>query len=720
VPKTSGVSNGDSREVLQRRLATALAHHRRGDLASAERLYAGILDDHPRCFDALHLLGIAKADRGATDAAIGLLRRALAVDPFQANAYCSLARALLAKPDPAAALECLDRALAQQPASADAWYLRGNVLQQTDRSEESVASYESALRLQPVFPEGWNNLAAVLRRLRHSTRALQCVERALAQKPAYAFALNNRGLILLDSGRATAAVESFRQAVAINPQFAEALHNLATALSLLRRFGEAAEVLAKLIEVAPQFPHARGNLLYARLCCCDWTHHHDAVTAVTQAVARGEPAAVPMSILAVSDSAELQLRCAEAYARTHFPERRAPTGSAGRREGRIRLAYLSGDFGEHAVSHQLVRVLEMHDTTRFETFAISWGRQQEGAIRRRLAAAFSRFEDVTDASDDDMVGKMHELGVDIAVDLTGPTYGHRTAILARRAARVQVSFLGYAGTSGAEYMDYLIADEVVIPAGEERWYTERVVRLPHCYLPNDDRRSIAAVPTRTQAGLPEQGLVFCAFTNAYKINPGIFDVWMRLLNGVPGSVLWLRAMGDEARENLLREAAGRGIAGERLVFAPHVAGMAEHLARQSLADLYLDTLPYSAHSTACDALWSGVPVVSCAGGSFAGRVAGSALRAVGMGNLVNESLEGYERKALELARCPQALRRLRERLEEQRGSAPLFDTARFTRDLEAAYQVMHERALRGEPPVGFSVRPAEDRLLDAAGGGLMR
>jgi predicted O-linked N-acetylglucosamine transferase (SPINDLY family) len=272
---------------------------------------------------------------------------------------------------------------------------------------------------------------------------------------------------------------------------------------------------------------------------------------------------------------------------------------------------------------------------------------------------------------------------------------------------VQVNYLGYAGTLGAPYMDYIVADEVVIAPGEEGFYAEQVVRLPHCFLPNDDRREIAQrVPTRAQAGLPERGVVFCAFTSTYKINPGMYEVWMRLLREVAGSVLWLRGVGEPARGNLRREAQARGVAPERLVFAGHVASMGEHLARQGLADLYLDTLPYNAHSTACDALWAGVPVLSCAGGSFAGRVAASALRAVGLPELITTSLAEYERVALELAREPQRLAELRDRLARHRRSQPLFDTAAYTRALESAYRHMHARAARGEAPQGFAVGAA--------------
>jgi predicted O-linked N-acetylglucosamine transferase (SPINDLY family) len=268
---------------------------------------------------------------------------------------------------------------------------------------------------------------------------------------------------------------------------------------------------------------------------------------------------------------------------------------------------------------------------------------------------------------------------------------------------VQVNYLGYPGTMGAPFIDYIIADEFVIPIGEEHWYSEQVVRLPHCYLPNDAGREVGVLPSRLQAGLPEQGRVFCAFTNVSKITPAVFEIWMRLLHAASDSVLWLREVGAEARVNLVREAQRRGVATERLVFASYAASMAEHLARQGLADLYLDTLPYNAHSTACDALTAGVPVLTCAGGSFASRVAASALTSMGLPELITHSLEQYEHRALELAHDPGRLQELRLRLAQQRASSPLADTASYTRHLEAAYFAMHHRTMRNEAPAGFSL-----------------
>ena len=366
------------------------------------------------------------------------------------------------------------------------------------------------------------------------------------------------------------------------------------------------------------------------------------------------------------------------------------------------------------MSYLLVGALEKHDRERFEVIGVSLREAEDTELGRRVTAAFDRMIDATALSDRQTAELLRELEVDIAIDLMGLTQGMRLGIFAHRAAPVQVNYLGYAGTLGAEYIDYVLADEVVVPSGQERWYAEKVIRLPHCFLPTDDKRAIGPAPSREQAGLPAQGMVFCAFTNAYKINPPVFDIWMRLLREVPQSVLWLRGMGAEARTNVLREAAVRGVEAQRLVFAPHVASMAEHLARHQLADLYLDTLPYNAHSTTCDALWAGVPVLTCMGRTFASRVAASALTAVGLPELITQDLHEYERLALQLAREPGRLTELRQRLAGRRlgaqplaghpvaeqtlaglgGRSPLFDTDSYCQLLEGAYLDMHRLELR--------------------------
>jgi len=371
---------------------------------------------------------------------------------------------------------------------------------------------------------------------------------------------------------------------------------------------------------------------------------------------------------------------------------------------RVRLAYVSGDFNNSAVATLMAGVFEQHDRARFETIAISFGTSAQTPMRRRLEAAFERFIDVSRFSDADIARLLRDIEADIAVDLMGYTGECRTGIFAQRPAPLQVNYLGFAGTMGAPYIDYIVADPTIIPTEHQRHYAERVAYLPHCYLPSDRTRAISpSVPSRAEAGLPESGFVFASFNNSYKFNPAMFDIWMRLLLRAGRSILWLPENNAATRRNLPREAEARGVAGSRLISAPPIPDAAAHLARLSLADLFLDTHPYNAHSTAIDALWAGVPVLTLLGNSFAGRVAASALKAVGLSELIMENPADYEAMALRLAGDPAALSEIRAKLARQRLSAPLFDTARFTRDLESVFISMWERHQRGEPPASFAV-----------------
>jgi protein O-GlcNAc transferase len=692
------------RASLPQRLAIALTHHQRGELDLAEKVYREILRESPRYFDALQLLGIATLDRGAVDESIEWIRRALAVNSSQANAHFHLARAWVAKGDAKSASACLDRALALQPELADAWFLQGNLRQQSGCLEESVESYERAIRTRPDFPEALNNVSVALRALRQTALALDRVERALALQPAYPSALNNRGLILLDCERQPAAVDSFRQAIAANPRFVDALHNLGTALMLSGRYADARDAFARLAAIAPAFRHIQGNLLHARLCLCDWAGYDAATHAIAGAVARGEHADVPMSFLCVSGAAALQLRCTQIYADTQYPVQAQTLRTRIRRTpNRIRVAYLSGDFGAHAVTYLLSGVFERHDRTRFETIALSWGRQGDGVARGRVEAAFSRFIDITAISDANVAAMMHKWEVDIAVDLTGHTRGHRTGILARRAAPVQVNYLGLPATMGAGYMDYLIADRFLIPEDQQIHYAEKIVRLPVSYQPNDDRRLLIVDPQpRSAHDLPDDGVVFCSFNSNFKFNPPTFDVWMRLIRSIPNSVLWLLATSPTAEDNLRREARARGVDASRLVFAKRVP-YDEYLARYVHADLVLDTLPFNGGTTVSDALSMGVPVLACVGESFAARMASSLLSSLGLTELVAHSMAQYEATALDLGTNPLRLGKLRQCLWQKRAHHPFFDTDRYRQYLEAAYQTMWERSAAGLPPAAFAV-----------------
>ena len=663
--------------------------------------------------------GLVLLELGRAGEALSAFEQVVQLDPAFAEGQRNRAAALLKLERPAEALAAYDGLRAVRPQDAEVWCGHGCALLALGRLQDARASFTRSLDLDPTQLDSLINRGHALQLLHRPAAALGDYERALAHSPDALRALNNSGNALLELGNAQAALARYDRALAVAPRDPDTLYNRGAALHALKRYDESAQCYTELLRLAPGHDYALGGLFHLRMDYCSWGDYVSLESQLREALRRDREGVNPRSVL-LCDSPQLQLRSAQVFARDKYIEQRSlgPCAVRARAAGeRLRVAYVSADFGEHPVSHLLVGVLERHDRKHFEPIGVSLRARNSGPFEQRVRAAFDRFIETGERSDEEVARLLRALEVDVAVDLMGYTQGLRLGIFAHRAAPVQATYLGYAGTTGAPYMDYLIADEVVIPAGEERYFSESVVRLPHCYLPNDDRRPIAPLPTREAAGLPSSGVVLCAFTNAYKINPPVFAVWMRLLREIAGSVLWLRGMGEAARGNLQREAQRCGVASSRLVFAPQVAGMAEHLGRQSLADLYLDTQPYNAHSTACDALWAGVPVLTCAGRSFASRVAASVLRAVGLPELITHTLQEYEAQALELLRAPAKLGELREKLSRQRLTAPLFDTERYTRHLERAYLAMHERAALGAPPAAFNIADADPWPQTAAAQG---
>jgi protein O-GlcNAc transferase len=717
----------------------ALALHQQGKLAEAERLYREILREQPGHADALHLLGVVALQAGQPQTAVDLIGQSLQTLPRQPVACLNRGVAYQQLNRREQALECFDRALQFAPDYVDALTNRANVLLELQRPEEALRSLDRALQLQPDFPLALNSRGTVLRSLQRPEEALHSYEQALLHVPdspellancgnaladlqRYEEALErydralltlpdpeifrNRGDALLALQRADEALRSYEEALRLRPMHPDALFSAGMSLVTLGRTEAAQGYFQRLRELDPEYPYARGYQLFTRWRTCDWTDAERYRRELVSAVSRGAKADAPFSFLAVSDSAEAQLQCARTFVADRYPERaaaRVPPQTC--RHERIRLAYVSGDLRNHIVSRLLVGVFERHDRQRFEVTAIALRPADNHPFGQRVHAAFDRFVDVTRLRDAEVAALMQSMEIDIAIDLAGFTEGQRTAIFARRAAPVQVNYLGFPGTLGAPYIDYIIGDRFVIPPASGPGYAERVVWLPDCFHPTDDRRSRPARPSRTGLGLPGNALVCCSLNNNYKYNERMLDIWARLLLHASGSVLWLLADDAATESNLRREATRRGVSADRLIFSRR-APYEEHLARLVCADLFLDTLPFNAGATASDVLFAGVPLLTCVGEAFAARMAGSLLQAVGLPELVTYSLEEYERRALELVTAPTRLGELRRQLEAARQSSPLFDTAGYCRNLEAAYEVMWERSQRGEPPAPIAIQTA--------------
>jgi predicted O-linked N-acetylglucosamine transferase (SPINDLY family) len=690
---------------LAKLLAAASARHAQGDLPGAERGYRAILAQAPDHFDALHLLGVTRAQAKQAKEGVELISRALRIRPDAAEAHNNLGYALIALKRSAEAMECYRRALALKPDYLDAQRNLGNALLAANRGAEAVASFQKVIAARPGEADSHFKLGNALISLNRAAEAVDAYRRALALKPDYAEGQNNLGNALVALNQAVPALDAYRKALALKPGMAEAHNHLANTLQGLSRHEEAVASYEATLRTKPGFPYALGMIFHSSTHICDWRRHAEITRHLVDGIRAGKPVSMPLVLLAASDDPAAQLVCASAYSRERFPA--APPLWRGERyvHDRIRVAYLSADFREHPVALLIAELIEQHDRDRFELIGISFGPDAKVPMHERLKAAFDRFINVRNRSDAEIAALLRKAEVDIAVDLMGHTKHSRPGVFARRPAPVQLNYLGYPGTMGAGYIDYILADAFVIPAELRQHYSEKVVWLPDSFQVNDSQRRIAErIPTRAECGLPERGFVFCCFNNCFKINPDFFDVWMRLLANVEGSVLWLYAPSAAAAANLRREARARGVVPERLIFAPR-AKLADYLARYRLADLFLDTLPYNAGTTASDALWAGLPVLTCAGRAFTGRMAGSLLRAVGLPELITHSIPDYEALALKLASHPTMLRELRDKLAANRPTAPLFDIERFRHHIESAYRMMWETYQRGEAPRAFSVAP---------------
>ena len=643
----------------------AQALHREARIDEAERLYRSILAVRPEHAGALHFLGVCAYQRGDDDTAARHIEAALAASPREPMANNNLGLVYRRQDRPEAARAAFNRELAIDPRNAVAYNNRGLVEKELGRLDSAREDFAQAVRHGGNFAEAHANLGNVLLDQRAFAEAAQACERALALNAGIAVAHAVRGRALAELGQLPEAIASQSRA----------------------------------LELEPSMPYLPGYLLQARMSAADWGSFHDDCRRIAEGIDRGEPVIVPFGALQLPITAAQQQRCARIHSgegRPRQPAANAPHAAGA--DGRIRIAYLSPDFRDHPMAQLIAGLIETHDRRAFEVTGLYYGPPGHDEWHARLARAFDRFADVRALGDAEIGDRLRELGIDIAVDLCGYTMFERHAIFEARPAPVQVSYLGYPGTLGAPWIDYLIADAIVIPPEHRQYYDEKIAFMPHSYFVNDATKRIADVaPERAAHGLPDEGFVFCCFNSVNKISPDAFDVWMRLLAAVPGSVLWLLVSNATAQQNLIAEAGRRGIAADRLVFARRMP-LAEHLARHRCADLFVDTFDYNAHTTACDALWAGLPVVTCLGETFPARVAASLLTALGLPELIAHGRADYEALGLALAREPSRLAAVRGRLAANRLREPLFDTARWTRDVESLYRQMVGRHRDGLPP----------------------
>jgi predicted O-linked N-acetylglucosamine transferase (SPINDLY family) len=716
----------------------AVSLHRQGRFAEAEPLYARVLAAAPDNFPTRYMFALLRFHQRRGEEALDAVAAALKLNPrapdalvLQAclleagarreEALASYDAAAAARPDDAGiwfnrgallrelgraadALASYERAIALKPDHAEAWYQRGTLMQGAGRLADALASYDRAVGSHPSHAEAWSNRGTVLLDLKRPQEALASIDRALKVAPHMPEIWHNRGTALRDLKRPDEALAAYDRALSLNPNLGPALNNRSAILWKEKRdYRGAVADLEKLLAIAPDYDYVRGLLLHLKMHGADWTDFDSDVAAINQGVRAGQPVAQPFVYQAIATSPQDLQACSVHYANRLYPPRPPLTLKDNRSHEKIRLAYMSGEMRAQAIGFLMVGVFEHHDRDKFELTILDNGWNDGSVTRRRIEAAADRLIDITGMTNEKVAEMIRDFQIDILVNLNGYFGAVRMEIFAARPAAIQVNYLGLPATLGAPYMDYIIADRIVIPDDERQFYTESVVHLADTYWPTDNRQAIAQeTPRRDEEGLPENAFVFCNFNQSYKLTPAMFDIWARILHQVPDSVLWLLDSYDSFAPNLRREAEARGIRSDRLIFARH-ADPDKHLARIGLADLSLDSLPYNMHTTACDVLWAGVPLVTCPGTTFPGRVAASLLHALGMPELICDDMAAYEKLAIDLARDPHRLKALREETAHHRLSGKLFDTARFTRNLEGAYARMWDEWRAGKSPCAFSL-----------------
>ena len=727
-------------EELESLRAIAARTLQGGEPEKAIELYDRLIARNPDDAEAHYKRANALNMLSRSEAALESYDRAVALKPDYANAFCNRGTVLERLGRWEEALASYDRTLELNQSDALAYYNRGSVLKELKRLEEALASYDRAIGLRAEYAEAHFNRGNVLQTLRQHQAALESYDRAVELMPAFAEGFHARGISLASMRQLPAALASYERAITLNPNYSEAhlsranvlqelllmdaaidgytraielkpdspeaYLGLGAALTRLKRHEEAVRSYDRALALKPDLKYLLGMRRYGRMQVCDWTDLVSDRQKLNAGLEAGQAVTLPLPVLALFDSAELHGQAARIWVRELCPPDTSLGSLAPRPRGaRVRVGYFSADFRTHPVSLLTAGLFETHDRSKFEITAFAFGSDADDPMRARLKHAFEHFIDIGRLSDAEAASLARERGIDIAVDLGGFTEGARARVFAKRTAPLQVGYLGYPGTSGAPYMDYLIADRTLIPEGEERHYSEQIIRLPDSYQPTDSTRAISdRAFTREELGLPARGFVFCCFNRGFKLMPETFDDWMQILKSVEGSVLWLSEGDSTAVSNLRQEAARRGVDPERLIFATPMPSMADHLARHRAADLFIDTLPFNAHTTASDALWAGLPVLTCAGQAFPGRVAASLLNAVDLPELITTTREQYRELAVRLALGPAELQQLREKLARHRLTAPLFDTVRFTRHLESAFTSIYERHLARLPPAHLTVR----------------
>ena len=685
-------------ETLTSLLDEALSLCQSGQLVEGQKIYLQILEREPANSKAMSNLASIALHHGNLDESIALFKRSLSINSNQPIAHYNYGMALQKAKKLENAITAYDAAIELNLNFVQAYNNRGLIQSELKRHERALADFNQALGLNPDYAETYNNRGLTHTELKRYDAALDDYAHAIALNPNYAEAFSNRGLTLTKLNRFDEALADYAQAITLNPNYAEAYSNRGFTLSELKRLDEALISYECAIRLKPEIDYLLSALLHTKMRLCNWDNLNPLISELTETIIKQERGVSPFITLGLIDNPALQKQVAEKQIADMYPAITTwPSVGSYQNHQKIRIGYFSADFRNHPVSLLTAELFELHNRDQFEVIAFSFGFNTNDLLRQRLEKSFDQFIDVNNQSDTEIVNLARGMEIDIAVDLGGFTKYSRVAIFAMRAAPIQISYIGYLGTMGATYFDYLLADPCLISQDKQQFYSEKMVYLPS-YQVNDRQREIAEkIFTRKEVGLPENAFVFCCFNNIYKITPATFDSWMRILIAVDNSVLWLLDPNQTATNNLKKEATARGVDANRLVFGKSLPS-AEYIARYRIADLFLDTLPYNAGTTGSDALRVGLPLLTQMGESFASRMAASLLKAIGLPELITTSASAYEALAIELANKPHQLQAIKNKLQTNLPNSLLYNTPLFTEHIELAYKKMYQRSQQGLLP----------------------
>jgi predicted O-linked N-acetylglucosamine transferase (SPINDLY family) len=677
-------------------LDDAIRLHMSGRLRDAALKYHEILTKDDKNHEAIHLLGVIAAQEGRHGEAVQYISKAIALNRSNPNYFLNRGNAYNELDDHRNAIQDYDQAISLKPSYVNAHANKALALKKSGQIAQAIEVFNTTLALDNNYAEAHYNLGILHFEMRALVLAINCFQRAALLEPQNADIFFNLAIALRQNGHTREATSAFDHTLMLQPHRTEAYFGRGMAQHELKQFPLAIADFEKVIQLAPDFPYAYGRLLHAKMSICDWRDFKQTQASIATAVQQGRRIAEPFAWQATGHTADSLLNCNKIYAQDKFTSTaRLSSYPRATNNRKIRLGYVSGEFGDQATSHLLISLLENHDRTKFEVYCFDNGDDDHSLMRRRLLSAIDALIPIRNMNDADAAQIINEKEIDILFNLNVYFGNQRNGIFAQKPSPIQVNYLGFPGSAGADYMDYIVADKTVIPTDEKRYYQEKVIYLPNSYQPSDiSRQQHTDCGGRSDHGLPEESFVFCCFNNNYKITPDIFDIWTEILKSSPNGVLWLLSDSEHAKQNLRKEARIRGLDPDRLIFADRVDN-ARHLARHRHADLFLDTLPCNAHTTASDALWTGLPVLTCYGTTFPGRVAASLLKALNLPELVTHSLQEYRLKAIELANDRVSLLHLRDRLMEQRKTAPLFDAKLYARHFEKLIAKAYDNYLDG-------------------------